>query len=135
MSDDQDKQIEDRIPLLEDVVTPEELELESEYAEFDDADSEEFELGTPEYDEVLQSMRDDIVAQLQSELHPLVIRALEQAIDEATARLTRILHHELVSPLGHRVRNLIDERMDEEFGPREPPSSPGNSPKDDPEEF
>jgi hypothetical protein len=107
----------DQIPLLEDVVTPEELEIESEYVVFDD-DSEEFTPATPEYDEVLLTMRDDIVAQLERELRPLVIRSVEKAIDEATERLTQILHDELTSPLGLRVRQLIDERMEEEFGPR-----------------
>jgi hypothetical protein len=121
------------IPLLEDVVTPEELERDSEYIEFDDVDSEEYTPGTLEYDEVLLAMRDDIVAQLQSELHPLVIRSVEKAIDEATERLTHVLHDELVGPLGHRVRHLIEERMDEEFGPRELPLD-GNS-EDDSEEL
>ncbi|MEJ2393381.1 MAG: hypothetical protein P8045_06065 [Candidatus Thiodiazotropha sp.] len=111
---------DDEIPLLEDVVTPEELEIESEYAGFDD-DSEEFTPATPEYDEVLLAMRDEIVAQLESELRPLVIRSVEKAIDEATERLTQILHDELAGPLGHRVRQLIDEHMEEEFGPREQP--------------
>jgi hypothetical protein len=131
MSDDQDKMEEDHIPLLEDVVTPEELERESEYIEFDEADSEEFAPATPEYDEVLLSMRDDIVAQLQSELHPLVIRSVEKAIDQATDRLTQVLHDELVGPLGHSVRRLIDERMEEEFGPRDLPLDP--APDDDSE--
>jgi hypothetical protein len=111
---------DDEIPLLEDVVTPEELEIKSEYVRFDD-DSEEFTPATPEYDEVLLTMRDEIVAQLESELRPLVIRSVEKAIDEATERLTQILHDELAGPLGHRVRQLIDERMEEEFGPREKP--------------
>ncbi len=121
MSDDQDNKEANHIPLLEDVVTPEELERESEYIDFDEADSEEFAPATPEYDEVLLSMRDDIVAQLQSELHPLVIRSVEKAIDEASERVTRVLHDELVAPLGHRVRKLIEKRMEEEFGPRELP--------------
>ncbi|MEJ2456490.1 MAG: hypothetical protein P8103_20410 [Candidatus Thiodiazotropha sp.] len=119
--DPPDRPDDEEIPLLEDIVTPEELERDSEYIEFDEIDSEEYTPATPEYDEVLLSMRDDIVAQLQSELHPLVIRSVEKAIDEATERLTQVLHDELVGPLGHRVRRLIEERMDEEFGPRELP--------------
>lgn len=121
MSGDQDKKDKDQIPLLEDVVTPEELERESEYIDFDEADSEEFDPATPEYDEVLLSMRDDIVAQLQQELRPLVIRSVEKAIDEATERLTQVLHDELAGPLDHRVRSLIEQRMEEEFGPRDLP--------------
>ncbi len=131
--DSPDHSEDDEIPLLEDIVTPEELERDSEYLNFDDADSEEYTPATPEYDEVLLSMRDDIVAQLQSELHPLVIRSVEKAIDEATERLTQVLHDELVGPLGHRVRSLIEQRMEEEFGPRELPL--GDDPDDDSEEF
>ncbi len=119
--DPPDHREEDEIPMLEDIVSPEELERDSEYLTFSDDDSEEYTPATPEYDEVLMDMRDDIVAQLQSELHPLVIRSVEKVIDETTARITRVLHDELVKPLGHRVRHLIEQRMEEEFGPREPP--------------
>ncbi len=112
---------DDHIPLLEDVVTPEELERESEYIEFDDVDSEDFAAATPEYDEVLHAMRDDIVAQLETELRPLVIRSVEKAIDEATERLAQILHDELTGALEPRMRHLIEQRMEEEFGPRELP--------------
>lgn len=121
MSDESERHEDDEIPLLEDVVSPEELEIQSEYIDFDDADSEEYTPATPEYDEVLSTMRDDIVAQLETELRPLVIRSVEKAIDEATERLTQVLHDELTSPLEHRVRSLIEERMEEEFGPRELP--------------
>ncbi len=118
-SDKQDIGEDDEIPLLEDIVTPEELEIESEFIVFDDADSEDFAVATPEYDEVLLSMRDDIIAQLQADLHPLVVRSVEKAIDETTLRITKILRDELTGPLGHRVRLLIEERMEQEFGPRE----------------
>ncbi len=135
--DPPDRPEDEEIPLLEDIVTPEELERDSEYIEFDDVDSEEYTPATPEYDEVLLSMRDDIVAQLQSELHPLVIRSVEKAIDEASERLTQVLHDELVGPLGHRVRRLIEERMEEEFGPRELPLDEDTKvdPLDDSEEL
>ena len=111
---------DDEIPLLEDVVTPEELERDSEYVDFDD-DSEVYIPATPEYDEVLLSMRDDIVAQLEGELRPLLVRSVEKAIDEATERLTQVLHDELTGPLEHRICQLIEQRMEEEFGPREQP--------------
>jgi hypothetical protein len=112
---------EDEIPLLEDVVTPEELDKESEYIVFEDKDSEEFTAATSEYDEVLLAMRKDILAQLQADLRPLVLRSLEQAIDEALERATRILHKELTQPLEKRLLNLIEERMEEEFGPQQHP--------------
>ena len=135
--DPPDRPENDEIPLLEDIVTPDELERDSEYIDFDDADSEEYTPATPEYDEVLLTLRDDIVAQLQSELHPLVIRSVEKAIDETTERLTQVLHDELTGPLGHRIRHLIEERMEEEFGPRQLPlgNDPDDACEDDAEEL
>jgi phage gp29-like protein len=119
MSDIPEKPEEDEIPLLEDIVTPEELERESEYIVFGADDSEEFAAAKPEYDEVLLAMRDDILAQLQADLHPLVVRSVEQVIDESLESVTRILHKELARPLEQRLRTLIEERMEEKFGPRE----------------
>jgi predicted ArsR family transcriptional regulator len=112
---------EDEIPLLEDVVTPEELERESEYIVFDDAEPEEIAAAPPKHDEVLLAMRDDILAQLQADLHPLIVRSVEQAIHEALERATLTLHNELTRPLEERLRTLIEERMEEEFGPRQHP--------------
>ncbi|MGD8908640.1 MAG: hypothetical protein PVF13_02890 [Chromatiales bacterium] len=112
---------DDEIPLLEDVVTPEELEKESEPTEFGDDDSKEPAAATPQLDEVLQDMRDDILTQLQVDLHPLVVRSVDQAIDEALERATQILHKELSRPLEERLRTLIEARMEEAFGSRQPP--------------
>jgi hypothetical protein len=113
------KKPDDEIPVLEDIVAPEEFESEPEHIEFDNGVSEAFVAATPEYDQVLLAMRDDILAQLQVELHSLVVNSVEQAINEALERTTRILHKELAQPLEKRMHDLIEERMDEEFGPRE----------------
>ncbi|MES9970018.1 MAG: hypothetical protein ABW092_08265 [Candidatus Thiodiazotropha sp.] len=105
------------IPLLEDVVSLE--EIESEYIEFanDEADIEDS--GIPEYDEELLSMRDDIAKQLEDYLETIVAEAVNIAIDETTARLGQILHDELDNTLTHRIRNLIEQRLENEFGPRQ----------------
>lgn len=121
VSDVPDKPENDNIPILEDVVIPDELEVESENLHFEDTEAESFDTTTPEYDKVLLAMRDDIVAQLQADLHPLVVRSIEQAISESLERANRILHKELTRPLEQRLLNLIEERMEEEFGPREHP--------------
>lgn len=107
------------IPLLEDVVTPEELESESEYITFAEEASEDTETQVPEYDEVLLAMRDSIVEQLLQDLRPMVAQAVESAIGETVGRITQMLHDELDSPLEHRIRCLIEEHMEAEFGPRE----------------
>ncbi|MCU7915350.1 MAG: hypothetical protein KZQ65_05455 [Candidatus Thiodiazotropha sp. (ex Gloverina cf. vestifex)] len=111
------------IPLLEDVVTPEELEIESEYITFEEEapkDAEaEAEVQVPEYDEVLLSMRDSIAEQLVQDLRPMVAKAVESAITETVGRISQMLHDELDSSLEHRIRCLILEHMEAEFGPRE----------------
>ncbi len=113
-----DKPDEDNIPLLEDVVTPDELDVEPELVSIDE-DTESVVSTTPEYDKILHDMRDDIVAQLQADLHPLLVQSVEQAIHEAMERASRVLHQELTRPLEQRLLDLIEERMEQEFGPRE----------------
>jgi hypothetical protein len=115
-----DKPEEDNIPLLEDVVTPDELDAESELVNLDE-DTESVGSQTPEYDKILHDMRDDIVAQLQADLHPLLVQSVEQAIHEALERAARAMHQELTRPLEQRLLDLIEERMEQEFGPREHP--------------
>lgn len=115
-----DKPEEDNIPLLEDVVTPDELDAESELVNLDE-DTESVGSQTPEYDKILHDMRDDIVAQLQADLHPLLVQSVEQAIHEAMERAARVMHQELTRPLEQRLLDLIEERMEQEFGPREHP--------------
>jgi hypothetical protein len=63
-------------------------------------------------------MRDDIVKQLEDDLQPTVTEALNIAINEATARISQILHDELDNKLHHRIYNLIEQRLEKEFGPR-----------------
>lgn len=110
---------EDEIPLLEDVVMPDELEPDSATVSFAEQEPESAESQTPEYDVVLLAMRDEITSQLQRELQPIVAEALQHAIAETTERLAQILHDELDSTLERRIRGLIDQHMESEFGPRE----------------
>jgi hypothetical protein len=120
------KKSDDDIPMLEDIVTPEELERAPQHVELDNGVSDAFAGSAPEYDEALPAMRDDILAQLQSELHSLTIRSVEQAIDAALEHTTHILHKELTQALEARMRTLIEERMEQEFGPREHPHKPSS---------
>jgi hypothetical protein len=120
-SDPPNKPKSQDIPLLEDVVIPDDLEIDSGFVVFDDNKPTSFDAATPEYDEVLLAMRDDILAQLEGELHASIVSAVEQAIDEAGERLSLILHKELTGKLEQRIRHLIEQRMEREFGPREHP--------------
>jgi hypothetical protein len=109
------------IPILDDVVNPDEMEGYAEYIEFADLQPQPTHIQpqVPEYDEVLLAMRDEISAQLEQDLQSIVADAVERAIDESTDRIVQILHDELDSTLVHHIRGLIAQRMEQEFGPRE----------------
>jgi hypothetical protein len=107
---------EPSIPLLQDVITEE--ELASEYVTFVENDLEAESSGIPEYDEVLLAMRDDIARQLHDELWVMVSNALDRAIEEASHQVARTLHKELDTHLEHRIHELIEQRLEADFGPR-----------------
>ncbi len=113
---------EPSVPLLQDVVTEE--QLASEYISFEGQDLEAASSGIPEYDEVLLAMRDDIARQLHEDLWVMVSKALDRAIEEASHRVARTLHKELDTTLEHRIRDLIERRLEADFGPR--PRDDGN---------
>ncbi|MGD8914474.1 MAG: hypothetical protein PVI97_15745 [Candidatus Thiodiazotropha sp.] len=115
-TDDKSQDPKSAIPLLEDVVSIDEIESEDIDFSNEDADIEDSDI--PEYDEELLSMRDDIVKQLEKDLRPTVTQALNIAIDEATARISQILHDELDNTLNHRINNLIEQQLEKQFGPR-----------------
>ncbi|MEW8290851.1 MAG: hypothetical protein AB2672_09965 [Candidatus Thiodiazotropha endolucinida] len=115
-TDDKINDSDSDIPLLEDVVSMD--EIESEYIEFSDEEADIEDSDIPEYDEELLSMRDDIAKQLGDDLQLIVSEAVNSAIDEATDRISQILHDELDNTITHRIRNLIEQRLEKEFGPR-----------------
>lgn len=117
--DERDRHEPDEIPLLEDVVTPEQLEIESEFILFEEEETTPTESDAPRYDATLPALRDEIAAQLQADLQSLVGQALDQAILEITQRLSRSLHEQLDDTLQRRIRSLIEQRLEREFGPRE----------------
>ncbi|MES9824656.1 MAG: hypothetical protein ABW127_09530 [Candidatus Thiodiazotropha endolucinida] len=115
-TDDKINDPDSDIPLLEDVVSMD--EIESVYIEFSDEEADIEDSDIPEYDEELLSMRDDIAKQLGDDLRLIVSEAVNSAIDEATDRISQILHDELDNTITHRIRNLIEQRLEKEFGPR-----------------
>jgi hypothetical protein len=114
--DDKSQDPDSAIPLLEDVVSLE--EIESEYIEFNEDEAEIEDSGVPEYDEELLAMRDEIARQLENELQDIVTDVLKQIIEDTTSRIAQILHDELDSTLTQRIRFLIEKRLEGEFGPR-----------------
>ncbi|MEJ2621322.1 MAG: hypothetical protein P8163_13975 [Candidatus Thiodiazotropha sp.] len=118
MSDEQNKlDAESDIPLLEDVILPD--DLASEFQAFSKPPEGSDDSGIPEYDEVLLAMRDEIAKQLQDDLSQMFSSVLNRAIEEAGERITQTLHDELDTSLEQKVRFLIDQRLDREFGPRD----------------
>jgi hypothetical protein len=116
-TDDKSHDSDSVIPILEDVVSMD--EIESEYIDFSNQEADLEDSGIPEYDEELLSMRDDIARQLEVDLRTIVTEAVNIAISEATARISQILHDELDNTLNHRINNLIEQRLEQEFGPRQ----------------
>jgi hypothetical protein len=114
--DDKSQNPDSAIPLLEDVVSLE--EIESEYIEFNEDEAEIEDSGVPEYDEELLAMRDEIARQLEDDLQDIVAEALNRVIEETASRVTQMLHDELDSTLTQRIRYLIEQRLEGEFGPR-----------------
>jgi phage-related protein len=115
-TEDKSQDTKSDIPLLEDVVSMDEIESEDIDFSNDEAGLEDSDI--PEYDEELLSMRDDIVKQLENDLRPSIAAALNIAIDEATARISQILHDELDNTLNHRINSLIEQQLEKQFGPR-----------------
>jgi hypothetical protein len=117
MSDEQNKlDADSEIPLLEDVIKPD--ELASEFHTFSKQPDASDDSGIPEYDEVLLVMRDEIAKQLQDDLSQMFSSVLNRAIEEVGEQITQTLHNELDARLEQKVRFLIDQRLDREFGPR-----------------
>ncbi len=118
MSEEEKKtQLDPDIPLLEDVVEPD--ELASELQTFSKLPSTFDDSGIPEYDEVLLAMRDEIARQLQDDLSRMLSSVLNRAIEEAGEQIKQALHDRLDTALEQKIRFLIDQRLDMEFGPRE----------------
>jgi hypothetical protein len=115
-TDDKSHRPDSAIPLLKDVVSMD--DIESEYIDFSNQEADLEDNGIPEYDEELLSMRDEIAKQLEDDLRTIVTEAVNIAIDEATTRIGQTLHEELDNTLTHRINNLIEQRLEKEYGPR-----------------
>jgi hypothetical protein len=117
MNDDEQQQdIDAVIPILQDVITAD--ELASGFKPFIENSEAEEDSELPEYDEVLLAMRDEIAHQLQNDLKAMIANILDSAIAEAGVQIVRVLHDELDSTLEQRIRYLIEQRLSSEFGPR-----------------
>ena len=119
ITDKSDPPEDNEIPLLEDVVAPAEVVIEAEEIGLEHEKDNRADASVPAYDEALLALRDEIAAQLEADLRPMITRAVDRAITEATGRIAQTLHDELDQALEHRIRGLIALHMENEFGPRE----------------
>lgn len=99
------------IPLLEDIVRPDEIGTDADVIGFEGISP------TTTTDLPQAAMREAIAEQLLQDLKPIVADAVESAISETVKRIDEMLHDELDSPLEHRIRCLIEEQLNKRFGP------------------
>ena len=104
---------EEDIPLLEDVVDPDEIffSLDNDQ-EFSDLET------TPA--SVAKAVRDEVTAKLLNELNPIISIAIETAVQQVTEQIKLVLEDELEGTLEHRLRALIQEAL-EKNKPRSQP--------------
>jgi hypothetical protein len=120
MNDDteQDSLNEADIPLLEDRVDTEEG-LSPDHGEIETP---------PLIDE--QKLREQISADLLSELPSLVSIAIEKAVSEATQQIDQILRDELTGTLDQRLRTLIQLAIQEDQSTPVPEKETGKEEED-----
>lgn len=102
-------QDEQNIPLLKDVVDPDEIE----YTEYKSLVAHK---DVPDSREIIEIMRKEITTQLNQELQPLITAAINTAVDQATGTIRQIMLDELQRSLQNRLRMLIEEKFDKQFG-------------------
>ncbi|MEN8179325.1 MAG: hypothetical protein ABFS39_12025 [Pseudomonadota bacterium] len=103
MQDEQD------IPLLRDVVDPDEIV-------FNDDSEPAISSESTDQQEIIDVIREGIAVQLNEELQPTIIAAINSAVDQATGELRQIMLDELQGSLQNRIRLLIDGALDKQFG-------------------
>lgn len=101
-------QDDDDIPLLDDVVEPDALELQAGTYEEDDTEP-------GGYEEVLEVLREGVAAQLIKDLQPLVGAAIADTLDEISEQIKQSLRHELQDSIESRLHQLIDESVQKAF--------------------
>jgi hypothetical protein len=108
MQDAEERPDEPSIPLLEDVVDPEELDFLA-------IPKEELPQQSSDHQIIIQTLREGIAAQLTKELQPIVATAVQNAVDQVTAQTRQLLLDELHGSLENHIRLLIQAALDQEF--------------------
>lgn len=101
------------IPLLDDVVDPEEIQFTASSTEYQEPQ-------LSEHQAIIEVLREGIAEQLLKELQPIVKSAVETVVSQATLQVEQLLLDELNSSLENRMHTLISESLDTYFrdGPK-----------------
>ncbi|MDJ0805521.1 MAG: hypothetical protein QNJ78_01690 [Gammaproteobacteria bacterium] len=102
MQDEQD------IPLLKDVVDPEEIEL------IDNNQLADQETGS--HQAVPETLRNQITRQINDDLQSVINSAIHTAVEQASGEIRQILLDELQGSLHNHIRQLIDEALQKQPG-------------------
>ena len=108
-AEETDKPDEPEVPVLRNVVDPSELDL-TDHAKT--AASPE----TTQPEDLIPGMREAIAEQLKTELQPIIDTAIRSAVEQATGEIRKILLDELQGSLQNRMRHLLDEALEREYG-------------------
>lgn len=106
--EDSEMQDDQEIPLLKDVVDPDEIE---HAADGESKVSNEL----TDKQKILAAIRGEIAVQLNEELQPVILAAISSAVDQATAEIRQVMLDELQGSLQNRIRLLINEALDQQF--------------------
>ena len=97
-------QDEQNIPLLQDVVAPDDIEYAKEQ---ESTVAEEI----TNQQRALDDIREEVAIQLIEELQPAILASINSAVDQATGEIRKVLLDELQGTLQNRLRLLIDEAL------------------------
>lgn len=120
--DDSNSATEKEIPLLEEVVSFDDLDLSDLDSEPESAEEAQQKNDSsairplPTHNLVIDSIREALHEQLTQELGEIIPPLVAQAIDQTTLQLNQLIQKELSSSLEQRLTVLIEKELDNQFG-------------------
>ncbi len=103
---------EQAIPLLDDVVDPDELEFSER---LQDPGGQQM----PDPQAILEVLREGVANQLIRDLQPIITVAVETAVTQVTEQARQLLLDELNGSLENHIRSLIAAAVEREFMTKE----------------
>lgn len=110
--EDRETADEQAIPLLDDVVTLDELG-------FSERSPDQGDQQTPDPQAILEILREGVADQLILDLQPIITSAVETAVTQVTQQARQLLLDELHGSLENHVRSLIEAAVEREFKTKE----------------